>query len=242
MNNNFVQLRNVVKKYPSGGAEITVLNGISIDLRQGEFAAIVGASGNGKSTLLNMITGIDRPTSGDGLVGGDKISAMNEQELTSWRGGQLGIVFQFFQLLPALNLIQNVILPMDFARKLSKKQRRIRAEYLLDMVGLGELKGKLPSQVSGGQQQRAAIARALANDPPLLVADEPTGNLDAQTSTDVFELFQNLVAEGKTLLMVTHDEDLACQVPRRIEIANGEIAFDGSCSEISTEIERYDYQ
>ena len=233
----FIALNNLVKRYPAGNREITVLNKVTLGIQQGEFAAIVGASGNGKSTLLNMITGIDHPTSGEVIVGGKTISSMSEEQLSRWRGKQLGIVFQFFQLLPALNLLQNIILPMDFTKILSKKERRERASYLLDLVGLGGMGKKLPSQVSGGQQQRAAIARALANDPPLLVADEPTGNLDARTSADIFDLFCKLVDDGKTLLMVTHDEDLACRVPRRIEIANGEIVFDGSCDESDTFIE-----
>jgi putative ABC transport system ATP-binding protein len=226
-----VRLEDVIKRYPAGDREITVLNGINLEISPGEFVAIVGASGNGKSTLLNMITGIDHPSDGEVIVGGVTITNLDEEKLTHWRGRNIGIVFQFFQLLPALNLLQNVILPMDFVKYGTKKERKARAEHLLDLVGLGDQMGKLPSQVSGGQQQRAAIARALSNDPPLIVADEPTGNLDANTSADVFNLFSKLVDEGKTLVMVTHDEDLACQVPRRIEVANGEIVFDGRCNE-----------
>lgn len=227
-----VQLQDVTKMYPAGDRTITVLNRITLAINQGEFVAVVGASGNGKSTLLNMITGIDHPSSGEVIVGGNKLTKMSEEELALWRGKHIGIVFQFFQLLPALNLLQNVILPMDFAKIGTKKNRLDRAKYLLSLVGLDDQMEKLPSQVSGGQQQRAAIARALSNDPPLLVADEPTGNLDAHTSADVFDLFSNLVEDGKTLVMVTHDEELACHVPRRIEVANGEIVFDGSCQEI----------
>lgn len=226
-----VRLEDVIKRYPAGDRDITVLNGINLEISPGEFVAIVGASGNGKSTLLNMITGIDHPSEGEVIVGGVTITNLDEEKLTHWRGRNIGIVFQFFQLLPALNLLQNVILPMDFVKYGSKKERKARAEHLLDLVGLGDQMGKLPSQVSGGQQQRAAIARALSNDPPLIVADEPTGNLDANTSADVFNLFSKLVDEGKTLVMVTHDEDLACQVPRRIEVANGVIVFDGRCNE-----------
>jgi putative ABC transport system ATP-binding protein len=228
---SLIRLDEVIKRYPAGDQEITVLNGINLEINPGEFVAIVGASGNGKSTLLNMITGIDHPTEGEVVIGGVTITNLNEEKLTHWRGRNIGIVFQFFQLLPALNLLQNVILPMDFIKYGSKKERKARAEHLLDLVGLGDQMAKLPSQVSGGQQQRAAIARALSNDPPLIVADEPTGNLDANTSADVFNLFSKLVDEGKTLVMVTHDEDLACQVPRRIEVANGEIVFDGRCNE-----------
>jgi len=231
-NGKIVQLEDVIKVYPAGDGAITVLNRINLAINQGEFVAIVGASGNGKSTLLNIISGIDHPSSGEVIVSGSNLTKLSEEELTRWRGKHIGIVFQFFQLLPALNLLQNVILPMDFAKMGTRKERLARAKYLLDLVGLGDQMGKLPSQVSGGQQQRAAIARALSNDPPLLVADEPTGNLDAHTSADVFDLFSELVEEGKTLIMVTHDEDLACQIPRRIEVANGEIVFDGSCNEI----------
>jgi putative ABC transport system ATP-binding protein len=151
---------------------------------------------------------------------------MSENELAAWRGEQVGIIFQFFQMLPALSLLKNVILPMDFAGKFTPKERQARAMGLLEMVGLAEQAEKLPSMVSGGQQQRAAIARALANDPPLLIGDEPTGNLDSHTAADIFDLFTRLVEQGKTMLMVTHDKDLAQRIPRRIEIVNGQIARD----------------
>lgn len=162
---------------------------------------------------------------------GEALHQMNEEQLAVWRGDKMGVVFQFFQLLPSLNLLQNVILPMDFTRRLNPKERRERAGMLLDMVGLSDQTHKLPNQVSGGQQQRAAIARALANDPDIIVADEPTGNLDARTSEEVFEIFNKLVDQGKTVIMVTHDEDLACRVPRRIEIRNGRIHLDGKCED-----------
>ena len=226
-----VSINGVVKQFPSGDRKITVLDGISLIIDPGEFVAIVGASGNGKSTLLNMITGIDRSTAGEIYVTGVPLHQMSEEQLAVWRGEKMGIVFQFFQLLPSLNLLQNVILPMDFTRNLNPKERRERASMLLDMVGLSDQKHKLPSQVSGGQQQRAAIARALANDPEIIVADEPTGNLDAQTSEEVFEIFTTLVEQGKTVIMVTHDEELACRVPRRIEIRNGRIHLDGKCAD-----------
>ena len=207
-----------------------MLNGVTLNIQPGEFVAIVGASGNGKSTLLNMITGIDHPTSGEVIVAGQKLSDLNENQLAAWRGKHLGVVFQFFQLLPALNILQNVILPMDFLRNLQPKQRRERAQHLLELVGLSDQMNKLPSQVSGGQQQRAAIARSLANDPPLILADEPTGNLDATNSAEVFDLFSRLVGQGKTLVMVTHNGELACQVPRTIEIKSGRIVRDENCS------------
>jgi len=225
-----VQVKNVTKQFKSGELIVNVLRGVSVDIDAGEFVAIVGASGNGKSTLLNMITGIDHPTQGEVIINGRAIHSMSENQLAAWRCDQIGIIFQFFQLLPALSLRQNVILPMDFAKKIPRIERQERAEYLLDLVGLADQMNKLPGQVSGGQQQRAAIARALANDPPLLVADEPTGNLDARTAIDVFTLFSHLADQGKTLVMVTHNEDLACQVQRTIEIKSGLITRDENCS------------
>ncbi|MBK7894274.1 MAG: ABC transporter ATP-binding protein [Candidatus Promineifilaceae bacterium] len=221
-----VKLENVTKNFTVGDEEILVLRGIDLEIAAGEFVAIVGPSGNGKSTLLNMITGIDHPTSGSVVVNGRSLPNLSENELAAWRGQALGIVFQFFQLLPALSLLQNVMLPMDFARTLPPAQRRERGLHLLEMVGLSDQAHKLPGAVSGGQQQRAAIARALANDPPLIVADEPTGNLDVQTSTAVFDLFSHLIDQGKTLLMVTHDKTLANQAQRVVEIVNGRIAQD----------------
>lgn len=225
-----ISIKNIFKKFELGGVSIPVLKGISVNISRGEFVAIVGPSGNGKSTLLNMITGIDRPTSGDVIINGEDLILLNEDQLAGWRSTQVGIVFQFFQLLPALNLLQNVILPMDFANKLPSKLKRERAENLLEMVGLSDQMHKLPGLVSGGQQQRAAIARALANDPPLIVADEPTGNLDVQTSEEVYDILLTLTGRGKTVVMVTHDTDLACRATRKLEIINGRIASDGPCS------------
>jgi putative ABC transport system ATP-binding protein len=198
--NAIIEARNLVKNYAAGDASIPVLRGVSFDVSPGEFVAIVGPSGNGKTTLLNMITGIDHPTSGAIHVNG--------------------------QLLAALSLVQNVILPMDFMGTIPARQRRARALALLEQVGLADQADKLPSAVSGGQQQRAAIARALANDPPLVVADEPTGNLDARTSAEVFDLFARLAREGKTLVMVTHNDELARQASRVLEIVNGQIVRD----------------
>ena len=223
-----VDIRDVVKRFPVGDSQITILKGISFQVQTGEFVTIVGPSGNGKSTLLNMITGIDRPSSGEIIVTGKPVHKMSEDKLAAWRGENVGIIFQFFQMLPALSLLQNVILPMDLAasRKYKPKERRERAMHLLEIVGLADQVHKLPSAVSGGQQQRAAIARALANDPPLLIADEPTGNLDSATSHDVFDLFAEVVSKGKTLLMVTHDKELAQRVPRVVEILDGRITRD----------------
>lgn len=228
MNNGqpIIQLKNVVKTFRVGETDVTVLRGVSLDVRAGEFLAIVGPSGNGKSTLLNMITGIDRPTQGEVIVNSRPIHKLNENQLAAWRVTDVGIVFQFFQLLPALNLLQNVLLPMDFAGRLKPRERRERAMALLELVGLKDQMYKLPGQVSGGQQQRAAIARALANDPPILVADEPTGNLDARTSDEVFALFCRLAGQGKTLMVVTHNDELARQAPRTVTVINGEIARD----------------
>jgi len=221
-----IEIKDVVKSFPVGDGEITILKGISLQVKKGEFLSIVGPSGNGKSTLLNMITGIDRPSSGEIIVTGQPVHKMSENRLAAWRGENVGIIFQFFQMLPALSLLQNVILPMDLANKYSPKERRERAMHLLDIVGLSDQVHKLPNAVSGGQQQRAAIARALANDPALLVADEPTGNLDSATSHDVFDLFNEVVSQGKTMVMVTHDKELAQRVPRVVEILDGRITRD----------------
>jgi putative ABC transport system ATP-binding protein len=223
---NIIEIKSVEKSYHVSGNEVPVLKGLSFTVEPGEFLAITGPSGNGKSTMLNMITGIDRPTAGDVIVNGCPVNEMSENQLAKWRGENLGIIFQFFQLLPSLSLQQNVIMPMEFARKYSRRERRERAMHLLDLVGLADQANKLPGMVSGGQQQRAAIARALANDPPLLIADEPTGNLDSQTAESVFELFLKLVEDGKTLAMVTHDLNLVDRIPRIIEIRNGLIACD----------------
>jgi putative ABC transport system ATP-binding protein len=225
-NGYLVQVKDVVKSFKVGDGEVTILKGLSFDVADGEFVSIVGPSGNGKSTLLNMITGIDRPSAGEVIVTGREVHKMSENQLAAWRGENVGIIFQFFQMLPALSLLQNVILPMDFANKYTTRERRERAMHLLEIVDLDDQANKLPSMVSGGQQQRAAIARALANDPPLLVADEPTGNLDQRTAGDVFDLFNRLIDEGKTMLMVTHDKELARRVPRVVEITDGKITRD----------------
>ena len=218
-----VELRSVQKYYTSAAGDFHALKGIDLQIQPGEFVSIIGKSGSGKSTLLNMITGIDRPTTGEVWVNGTPVHEMNENQMAIWRGGSLGILFQFFQLLPALTLLQNVILPMDLGSKYPPRERRKRAEELLDKVGLGEHMHKLPSMISGGQQQRAALARALANDPPLIVADEPTGNLDSKTAETVFALFNELVAHGKTVIIVTHDSGLAKRSNRTALIADGEI-------------------
>ena len=221
-----VDVRGVAKRFPVGDGEVTVLRDISFQVKQGEFVTIVGPSGSGKSTLLNLITGIDRPSEGEIEVAESRIDTMTEGELAKWRGRNLGLVFQFFQLLPALSLVDNVMLPMIFADKYSRRERRERALHLLEIVGLADQAQKLPSMVSGGEQQRSAIARAMANDPPLLVADEPTGNLDSAATLRMFELFLRLVQEGKTMVMVTHNQELASRAPRVLRLEDGRIDGD----------------
>jgi ABC-type lipoprotein export system ATPase subunit len=218
-----IDIRDVHKYYRSAAGDYHALKGIDLQVNAGEFVSVIGKSGSGKSTLLNMMSGIDRPSSGEVWVNGTAIHELNENQMAIWRGENLGIMFQFFQLLPSLSLLQNVILPMDLAGKYSSRERRKRAEHLLDIVGLSDHRNKLPSMISGGQQQRAALARALANDPPLIVADEPTGNLDSKTAETVFALFNELIAEGKTVIIVTHDSSLAKRAQRTALIADGEI-------------------
>lgn len=221
-----IELKQVCKQYSQAGNLNRVLQNINLEIDYEQFVAIVGASGNGKSTLLNLLTGIDQPTSGEVIVNGIALQKMNNQQLTAWRGRYVGIVFQFFQLIPGLSLLQNILLPMELLAQLNKAQRLERARYLIEQVGLSSAQHRLPNEVSGGQQQRAAIARALANDPPLIVADEPTGNLDSNTADSVFALFADLQNQGKTLILVTHNEALAALAQRKIEIRAGAIHFD----------------
>jgi putative ABC transport system ATP-binding protein len=223
-NGNLIDLRRVVKTFQNTAGTFTALQAIDLQVNSGEFVAVVGKSGSGKSTLLNMIAGIDRPTSGEVIVNGSALNLLGEGQVAAWRGRNLGLVFQFFQLIPTLTVVENVMLPMDFCNMYSDGEREQRANYLLGLVGIDEQANKLPSALSGGEQQRVAIARALANDPPLIVADEPTGNLDSKTAATIFNLFQNLVKQGKTVLMVTHDNELARAVPHKIEIADGRIS------------------
>ena len=220
---SIIELRDVQKSYMSAAGEFRALRGINLQINPGEFVSVIGKSGSGKSTLLNMVTGIDRPTAGEVLVNGTAVHKLDENQLAGWRGDNLGIIFQFFQLLPALSLMQNVILPMDLAGKYKPRERRERAEHLLEIVELADQRHKLPSMVSGGQQQRAAMARALANDPPIVIADEPTGNLDSKTAAKVFNLFNALVEQGKTIIIVTHDSSLARRAHRTALITDGEI-------------------
>ncbi len=220
---SLIELRQVVKMFQTAAGPFKALKGVNFQVDQGQFVAVIGKSGSGKSTLLNMITGIDRPSAGEVWMGGTPVHKLNEGQMAVWRGRNLGIVFQFFQLLPTLTNVENVMLPMDFCNMYSLRERQKRAMALLDQMGMAEHAHKLPSAVSGGQQQRVAIARALANDPPILVADEPTGNLDSKTADSVFNLFEDLAKKGKTVLMVTHDGDLAKRVKRTIILSDGEI-------------------
>ncbi len=222
-NERLIQMRQVVKLYETAAGGYTAIKGIDLEINRGEFVGIIGRSGSGKSTLINTITGIDRPTSGEVWVGDTAVHTLSENQMARWRGRNLGIVFQFFQLLPNLSVLDNVRLPMDFCRTYPAGERRKRALQILEMVDMAEHAAKLPSALSGGQQQRVAIARALANDPTLLIADEPTGNLDSKTADAVFQLFESLVAEGKTVVMVTHDGGLARRVQRTVVIADGEV-------------------
>ena len=222
-NEDFIQLSQVVKNFETAAGTFTALKGVDLRVSAGEFIAVIGKSGSGKSTLVNMITGIDRPSSGQVLVGDTAVHTLSENQMAIWRGKNLGIVFQFFQLLPTLSIVDNVMLPMDFCNVYKPSQRYKRAMELLDEMEMADHAHKLPSAVSGGQQQRVAIARALANDPPLLLADEPTGNLDSNTANTVFAMFEKLVNQGKTILMVTHDNDLAKRVTRAVNIVDGMI-------------------
>jgi putative ABC transport system ATP-binding protein len=222
-----IELRGVSKTYNGAAGNFLALDNASLQVNAGEFVAIVGRSGSGKSTLINMITGIDVPTSGEVIVGGAAVHTLDQEQLAIWRGTNVGVVFQFFQLLPTLTVAENIILPMDFCNTYPVRQRRDRALHLLEKVGIVEQANKLPSNLSGGQQQRAAIARALANDPQLLTADEPTGNLDSHTADAVMQLFADLASEGKTVVMVTHERDLAHFFTRFITLVDGHIANDG---------------
>ena len=223
---SLIELRSVEKAYDTAAGEFLALRGIDLTVDPGEFVAVVGKSGSGKSTLSNMITGIDRPTEGEVLVAGTPVHTLKEGQIASWRGLNIGVVFQFFQLLPTLTVLENVMLPMDFCNVYNSKDRRGQSMALLERVDMADQADKLPTALSGGQQQRVAIARALANDPPIIVADEPTGNLDSKTADAVFKLFEELVAGGKTILMVTHDDDLAHRVTRTVTIADGAIVGD----------------
>ena len=222
-----IDMHGIVKTFKNAAGEVTVLKGIDLTIYRGEFVSLVGKSGSGKSTLLNMITGIDHPTHGRMVIGGTDIyTGVTESQRSRWRGRNLGIVFQFFQLLPMLTLLENVMLSMDFAELYAFEERPEHAMKLLELVGLETFANKLPLLVSTGQQQLAAIARALACDPPLLVADEPTGNLDSRSAVTIIDLFEELSRRGKTILMVTHDPSLTSRTTRNLTIADGLIVGD----------------
>jgi putative ABC transport system ATP-binding protein len=221
--NDLITALGVSKVYRTGEVSFTALAGVDLSVRAGEFLVVVGPSGSGKSTLLNLVAGIDRPTAGTVVVGGVEVSGLSEDAAARWRGRNVGVVFQFFQLLPTLTLAENVMLPMDFCGVHARRERPRIAAELLDRVGLADHAAKRPSQVSGGQQQRAAIARALANDAPVLLGDEPTGNLDSESSASMMDLFDELVDSGRTILMVTHDRDVARRARRVVEVKDGAI-------------------
>lgn len=218
-----IEMQNIHKHYRTHAGDFTALKDVSASFYPGQFVSIIGKSGSGKSTLLNMVTGIDRPTSGTIKIGETQLQGLSESQFSEWRGRNLGIVFQFFQLLPMLSLLENTILPMDFCQMYTPAERESRARFLLDMVGLRDFVDKLPAAVSSGQEQCAAIARALANDPPIVVADEPTGNLDSKTAEMVLQLIDELVKQGKTVLVVTHDEAVAKRASRVMVICDGEL-------------------
>ena len=221
-----IEVIDVVKAYPLSAGEVTAIDQLSLEITDGEFVAVVGRSGSGKTTLLNLLAGIDRPTSGTVRVAGADLATLSESDLAAWRGRSVGLVFQFFQLLPTLTVVENVMLPMDFARTIPIGERRDRAKHLLERVGIADQADKLPATLSGGQQQRAAIARALANDPPILLADEPTGNLDSTTADAVLELFADLNADGQTIVVVTHERDIRSIVGREVTLIDGRVVTD----------------
>jgi putative ABC transport system ATP-binding protein len=226
MSDVLIELRGVNKHFPVGDTSVQVLKNITFQVRAGEFVAIVGQSGSGKSTLLNMLSGVDRPTSGEVIIAGQPLVGRSEDELAVWRRTEIGIIFQFFNLVPGLTLAQNVRLPIDLAQKVPAPERQARVRHLLGQVGLDDRMDWMPSRISGGDQQRAAIARANANDPPIIFGDEATGRQDSRAALACFALFQQWVAAGKTFVLVTHSRELAQRTQRVIELADGEIVSD----------------
>ena len=218
-----ITLRGVDKVYRTGKLEYQALCGVDLDILRGEMVAVVGPSGSGKTTVMNMVTGIDRPTRGSVVVAGEPIHELSEEELAVWRGRNVGIVFQFFQLLPTLTSLENAMLPLDFSRQGSKRDRYEKARHNLELVGLGGKLDHLPAELSGGEQQRVAIARALAPDPKLIVGDEPTGNLDTHTAEEMFDLLRRVNEDGKTVVYVTHDLGLAERAGRVVTIRDGRV-------------------
>ena len=218
-----IELRNVVKIYTSLAGSVTALQGIELQVHPGEFLVVTGKSGSGKTTLVNMVTGLDRSSAGEIWIAGAPLHRFSTEKAAKLRGKTMGVVFQSFELLPTLTVLQNVMLPMDFARRYCLREARQRAMQLLEQVDIAEHAKKYPTALSGGQQQRLAIARAMANDPAILVADEPTGSLDSATATAVIDVFAGLVRQGHTILLVTHDKDVAKRGSRRITLSDGEI-------------------
>jgi putative ABC transport system ATP-binding protein len=235
---NAVHLRDVTKTYESGSRAFTALHNVSLSVGAGEFVAVVGKSGSGKTTLLNVLAGIDRPTKGEIVAAGTSVHTLSESHLAEWRGKTVGLVFQFFQLLPTLTVLENVMLAMDFVGAVPAAARRSRATELLERVGIQDQADKLPATLSGGQQQRAAIARALANDPPVVLADEPTGNLDEQTRASVLELFDELNADGRTVIVVTHERDIGQYADRLVTLVDGRVAADVRTDRVPRELAR----
>jgi len=233
-----IELRGVTKRYPGEGGGFSALRGLDLQIGAGEFVAVVGKSGSGKSTLLNLVAGIDRPTEGRIRVAESLLADLDESRLAAWRGRSVGVVFQFFQLLPTLTVLENVTLPMDLCATRPPRAARARAMELLEQVGIADQAGKLPSGLSGGQQQRAAIARALANDPPVLLADEPTGNLDSRTADAVLQLLRATARQGRTVLMVTHEREVAGLVDRVVTLADGRVAGDARRAHALAEVSR----
>lgn len=223
MSGSFLQLREIDKSFSSPAGEFDALKSVNLDFSEGEYAGIVGKSGSGKSTLLNLIAGLDHPTRGEITIGNQTLASMNESELSAWRGKNIGIVFQFFQLMPTLTIVENLLLPMDFVNKIAAQERNDRISSLLGEVGIAHLGNKFPAQLSGGEQQRAAIARALVNDPSIIIADEPTGNLDSETSMNIINLFERLSRNGKTVLIVTHDTSYEATFDRLVRLKDGRI-------------------
>ena len=236
---HLIELHQVVKTYESAAGTFTALKRVDLRVDEGEFIAIVGKSGSGKSTLLNMLTGIDRPTSGEVSVNGMVVQTLDEDQIAVWRGRNVGVVFQFYQLMPTLTVVENVMMPMDFCNVYPVRERRKHAMSLLEQVGVADQADKFPATLSGGEQQRVAIARALANDPPIVVADEPTGNLDSRTADQVLTLFQNLSTDGKTVVVVTHERDITPWVSRVVTLADGRIVNSASGVQIQAKEATY---
>jgi putative ABC transport system ATP-binding protein len=242
MANPFIKVNNLVKIYGTPAGPLNVLRGFDLDIIGGDFVSLVGPSGSGKTTFLNMLTAIDKPTDGEVFVGDMNVTHTPQRKLTKWRARNVGIIFQFFQLLPTMTVLENVIAPMDFAGVWEPKERRDRAMALLERFGITDQAHKTPDMLSGGQQQRVAVSRALANNPPLIIGDEPTGNLDRMSAQNVFNFFHELSAEGTTILIVTHDRELVHNVPTVMELTDGLInrtTLEAAAARRTQELKKY---